>query len=299
MFKIGLIGSDSSHADRFAEIINVKDHPTYLPDTGAAITAIWGAEAERTQQVAQNGQIDTIVQEPSAMLGQVDAVFCVTRHGSTHLELVRPYIEAGVPTFVDKPLTVDSTEAATLLDLAARHKTPLTSFSTVRFATSVQEYVQSLDAIGDIRAAVYSGPATRRNPYGGVAFYAIHCIELMLMLQGTGVQSVEATEGPHITGQDGSRNGNISAFCTWADGATANILFTVDAQYGFRAMHAGKDGFQCRALDISDCYRQGVQQILACLRDGATPVPAAQMLESIQIVHALQRSLDENARIEL
>lgn len=296
MFKIGLIGSDSSHADRFSEIINVKDHPNYLPDTGAAITAIWGEDAERTQQVAQIGQIETIVPEPTALLGQVDAVFCVTRHGGNHLELVRPYIEAGVPTFVDKPLTVDPQEAETLLALAQKHNTLLTSCSTVRFATHVVEYHRSLAEIGDIRAAVYSGPATLRNPYGGVIFYAIHCIELMHMIQGVGVQWVEAAEGPLIKGKD---NGNISAFCTWANGATANLLLTVDAQYGFRTMTAGTEGFRCSTLDNSNGYQEGLKRILAYLRGGEEPVPAEQMLASIQVAHAIQRSLEENTRIAL
>jgi predicted dehydrogenase len=68
MLKIGILGSDNSHADRFSEILNREDHPSYLPNSGAQVVAIWGQEAERTQQVAQNGKIATIVENPEAMI---------------------------------------------------------------------------------------------------------------------------------------------------------------------------------------------------------------------------------------
>ena len=72
MYRIGILGSDNSHADRFSEILNRSDHPAYLPNSGAKVVAIWGQEAERTQQVATNGRIDTIVAAPEEMIGQVD-----------------------------------------------------------------------------------------------------------------------------------------------------------------------------------------------------------------------------------
>ena len=115
MFKIGILGSDNSHADRFSEILNLREHPSYLPDSGAQVVAIWGQEAERTQQVAKNGKIATIVDQPAAMIGQVDAVFCVTRHGGLHKELVLPYIAAGIPVFVDKPLATDPNDARAIV----------------------------------------------------------------------------------------------------------------------------------------------------------------------------------------
>src|SRR5690242_12692111 len=115
MFKIGILGSDNSHADRFSEILNLPEHPSYLPNSGAQVVAIWGQEAERTQQVATNGKIATIVEQPEAMIGQVDAVFCVTRHGGLHRELVLPYIEAGIPVFVDKPLAAQPDDARAIV----------------------------------------------------------------------------------------------------------------------------------------------------------------------------------------
>ncbi len=210
MLKIGILGSDNSHADRFSELLNLPDHPNFFANVDARVVAIWGQDPARTQQVAQQNRIDQIVDDPAAMMEQVDAVICVTRHGGLHFELVRAYLQAHIPTFVDKPLAIDPDDARTIVALAVQSRTPFSSFSTIRFSADTQQFLQMARQLGGVRAGSYSGPATRRNRYGGVLFYAIHSIEMMLMTQGAGVQWVEALEGPAI---DEQGNGNVVATC--------------------------------------------------------------------------------------
>jgi predicted dehydrogenase len=297
MFRIGILGSDNSHADRFSEIINRSDHPAYLPNSGAKVVAIWGQEAERTQQVATNGRIDTVVAAPEEMLGKVDAVFCVTRHGGLHRALVTPYLEAGVPAFIDKPLAVDPADAREIVRIAQAQGVPFSSFSTVRFSASTLAFAAECAALGGVRVGSYTGPATRRNLYGGVIFYAIHSIEMMLMIQGRGVKWVHAQEGPAV---DENGNGNMTVTCAYGDGAVGTLALTVDAKYAFTAHAIGRDGLAYRHLDISDCYHEGVKRILPCLRGEAEPGVAPEaMIEAVQIGAAIERSLDENRRVEL
>ncbi len=297
MLRIGMLGSDNSHADRFSEILNRPDHPAYLPDSGAQIVAIWGQDAARTQQVAENGRIPTIVAEPNDMLGQVDAVFCVTRHGGLHRELVTPYLEAGIPAFIDKPLAVDPADARAIVQTAQDKQVPFSSFSTVRFSRDTQALAQQAATLGGIRAGTYVGPATRRNPYGGIVFYAIHSIEMMLMFQETGVQWVQAQEGSAL---DEQGNGAIAVTCAYADGALGTLLLTVDAKYAFTAQLLGREGTAYSHLDISDCYQEGMKRILPILRGEArSSVTPEAMIEAVQIAAAIERSLDEDRRVHL
>jgi predicted dehydrogenase len=297
MFRIGILGSDNSHADRFSEIINRADHPAYLPNSGAKVVAIWGQEAERTAQVASNGQIEQVVATPEAMLGGVDAVFCVTRHGGLHRELVTPYLEAGIPVFIDKPLAVDPDDARAIVRVAQAKGVPFSSFSTVRFSRSTQNFAEACAKLGGVRVGSYSGPASRRNIYGGTIFYAIHSIEMMLMIQGTGVAWVDAQEGPAV---DEGGNGNISVTCGYAEGALGILALTVDAKYAFTAHAIGREGLAYRALDISDCYHEGMKAILPALRgEQSAGVAPEAMIEAVQIGAAIERSLDENRRVPL
>ena len=297
MYRIGMLGSDNSHADRFSEILNRSDAADYLPDSGAKIVALWGQEPERTQQVATNGLIDTIVDAPEDMLGQVDAILCVTRHAGLHLGLVKPYLEAGIPVFIDKPITTTADDVRAIANLAQKHNVPFTSFSTVRFSKAMQDFAAECATLGGIRFGNYSGPASRRNIYGGVIFYAVHSIEMMLMLQGTGVEWVTAQEGPAL---DDQGNGNISVTCGYGDGALGTLSLTVDAKYAFTAHAIGREGLAYRNLDISDCYYEGMKVILPTLRGekDAGVAPEA-MIEMVQIANAIDRSLDENRRVEI
>jgi len=296
MLKIGILGSDNSHAERFSELLNLPEHPNFLADAHAQVVAIWGQEPARTQQVAQQNRIATVVDDPTAMLDLVDAVICVTRHGGLHLDLVRPYLQAHIPTFVDKPLAIDPDDARTIVALAAQNRTPFTSFSTVRFSADTQHFWQQACTLGGVRVGSYSGPATRRNPYGGVLFYAIHSIEMMLMTQGVGVQWVQAVEGAAV---DAAGNGAMIATCAWKDGMMATIDLTVDAAYAFRATALGRNGVHAATLNIADCYREGMKQILAVLRGAPSPVLPTEMIEAIQIGAAIELSLQEERRVFL
>lgn len=296
MVRIGILGSESSHAERFSELLNLPAHPHFLSNTEARIVALWGQETARTQQVADQNRIETIVDDPTAMLDLVDAVICVTRHGGLHLDLVRPYLKAGIPTFVDKPLALDPDDARTIVALAAQNRTPFTSFSSVRFCAATQQFLQRTHQLGGVRCGNYSGPASRRNPDGGILFSGIHSIELMLMTQGVGVQWVQALEGPAV---DAAGNGTLVALCAWRDGMVATLELTVDAGYTFRATALGRAGVHSATLDLHDCYMAGMAQILAVLQGGVTPVPPTAMIEAIQVGAAIELSLVEARRVYL
>lgn len=60
MLRIGILGSDNSHAERFSEVLNLPEHPNFLADADAQVVAILGQEPNRTQQVVQQNRIPTI-----------------------------------------------------------------------------------------------------------------------------------------------------------------------------------------------------------------------------------------------
>jgi predicted dehydrogenase len=234
----------------------------------------------------------------------VDAVFCVTRHGGLHRELVVPYLEAGIPVFIDKPLAVDPDDARAIVAVAQAKGVPFISFSTVRLSKAAQKFAAECTNLGGVRVASYTGPASRRNPYGGIIFYAIHSIEMMLANQGTGVIWVDAQEGEPVDAQgDALGNGNISVTCGYADGSLGILALTVDATYAFTAHAIGREGLAYCAINHSDInpgYHEGIKVILAALRgEKDAGVPPEAMIEAVQIAAAIERSLDENRRVPL
>src|SRR4051795_4375729 len=139
MIRIGIVGSDSSHALAFAQLANVER--AFGDD--ARVIAICGADEQHTRDVAEQGRIAEILDGPDAFVGKVDAVMIVYRHGDLHAPNALPLIEAGLPLFVDKPFAIALTDAQRMLDAAAQHGTLLTSFSTLRFGPDTEALVRA------------------------------------------------------------------------------------------------------------------------------------------------------------
>ena len=72
-------------------------------------------EREETENVARAALIENVVDRPEDMIGEVDAVICATDVGDEHVERCRPFIEAGLPMFIDKPLVNKEEDLRTFL----------------------------------------------------------------------------------------------------------------------------------------------------------------------------------------
>lgn len=91
MLKIGILGSDNSHALHFSQAVNIEKDGQYLfPD--ARVTHIYGHDVQITKDVAEEGKIDNIVSDYKDMIGKVDAVMVVFRDGKYHYQYALPLL---------------------------------------------------------------------------------------------------------------------------------------------------------------------------------------------------------------
>lgn len=288
MFRIGIVGSDNSHAERFPELTNLPDQPADKHVDGAQVVALFGLDPVRTEQVATKTRIPKIVSDPKEMLGMVDAVMVVFRHGGLHRQYAEPFIKAGIPTFIDKPLAASPADAEAIVELAQRTGTPITSFSTLRYATGVPEFVKGMAEIAPVRTAIVTSPADRGSEYGGLVFYAIHASELLLEMIGPGIEEVQAAQyGQNVMAVMGHKSGILCALNLIASG------------YGFDMMAYGDKGRRKIEVDASTCYREGFKVFLEMLRTGKPPLPYDEMVESVRIIDAVERSLQAGKAVRL
>lgn len=198
MFKIGIIGSDNTHADAFAKLVNLPDEKTgeYLfPDF--KITSIFGLDKKRTEEVAANGRIECIVEKPEELMGKVDAVMVVFRHGDLHLKYALPFIEAGIPTWIDKPFTIKEEDTRTLFEAAKKHNALMTGGSSLKYVHDIlmaKSAVENGNRIGKLMTAVINFPASIDSEYGGLHFYGAHLAEMTMKVFGYDAKSVIASE---------------------------------------------------------------------------------------------------------
>ncbi|MFI6393504.1 Gfo/Idh/MocA family oxidoreductase [Nonomuraea sp. NPDC050547] len=173
--RLGLIGLDNTHADHAIRHLNTE---RALGDV--RIVALCGGTAERTAQLSGQGGVEFGVDRPEDLIGRIDAAIVMDRDGDLHRPHAEPLLKAGVPVFVDKPLAGSSADAEAILAAARTGGVPVTSSSALRWA--VEAMRDRLEALGPIRSVVATGPVQRESPYGGVAFYGVHVVEMALHL---------------------------------------------------------------------------------------------------------------------
>lgn len=110
----------------------LKQPPGTLGIPGAKITR-WTDDPADAVQVAAVAHIPNIAKRAEDVIGEVDAVLVATDKGFEHVERARPFIQAGVPVFIDKPLCDNRLDLAQFSKWVAEGK-PLISSSAMRFA---------------------------------------------------------------------------------------------------------------------------------------------------------------------
>ncbi len=278
VLRLGIVGSDNSHAVHFSQRCNLPDHPQRVE--GARVVAICGKDPKRTREVAEQGRIDAIVDSPADMIGKIDAGLVVYRHGGLHLENARPLLEAGMPVFVDKPLACSVADAEAILEIAARKNVPVTSFSTVRLAQSTKRFIaDTLPKCGRSFSAVFTGPCDPKSEYGGIFFYGIHSVEMMFEFLGYDIADVSARRiGDHTI-----------ATVRYADG-TIGIQNMLCGAKGFCASIHGKGGNFYFPYDDSTAYSDGLRTIIEMFRTGKRPYTDEQLLAPPRLLEAVEKS---------
>jgi predicted dehydrogenase len=250
MYRIGIIGSENSHAMAFSKIFNTEN--TY-PDM--RVVAVGGDWPEESEKVKAECRVGFVAEKPSDMLGNVDAVMVTARHGGWHAEFARPFIEAGIPTFIDKPFTVDPYEAVNLAKLARDKKVPLVGGSSTKDVYDVLT-LQNLVKTGGCLGGTVNAPLNMENPYGGFFFYSSHLAEIMLTVFGYGPESVDAHEA----------GGSVTATAHYDEFDVTNHFVNGTGYYS--AAVFTKTRPVLREIDISMCYRHECEAFARMLRTG-------------------------------
>jgi predicted dehydrogenase len=284
LIRFGLVGVNTSHASVFAGIFNGSAE-TGPALEGGRVVAVWGDAKADAEELAAKHNIVKIVDDPAAMIGEIDAVLVVddTGGGATHARLARPFIEAGLPTFIDKPMTLEIGGAIALFDLAERYGAPLMSSSALRFAAEVAELKDRLPEVGQLSSLVSVGP-------GDWYYYGVHAVELYQTILGTGAQWVQCHALDRrdivVVGYDG--------------GATAVVETLRDARYVFHLVVYGATGWaQCEVTDHQAFYRNLMVAVLKMAQTGEAPVSRAQTLDVLGVLHAGLRSAETGQRAYL
>ena len=227
-----------------------------------------------------------LVEKPEEMIGKVDAMLIEAVDGTVHLERARPFLEAGLPCFIDKPFTCSVADGRKLIALAAKKNVPIFSSSSLRYAPEVVAFTQDKTAGKLIGCTVYSpaslSPVAGRND--GLFHYGIHGVEVLYTLMGPGCQRVTCV---HERGTDVVTG-------TWKDGRVATLRGIRDgaAAYGFTAF--SEKGVKSVTIKTDVIYRELCKKIVETFERKASVLDPAITLEIVAFMAAANASGDNH-----
>lgn len=270
-----------------------------FPDT--RITCVYDADPTAQEMYCEAFPGVKIVKTLEEMMPQVDAIFMgdASGYGEDHYDLVAPGLEAGKPTFCDKPIggTVEGTRK--ILKLAQDRKTPLMSSSLYRHQWGTEQALRYRDTkeFGERTFAMCSQAGGHNTDRWLV--YGQHPTWMIMTLCGPGTKAVNMIEYKdmcHVT-------------LTYEDRAPAEIWCgrpDMTHRYCHTQIHfeKQKDGFYEWTPAIDGEYWLGHHYQMVQLqnafvgmcRTGLEPVPHREILEVTAIVHAALKSRDEKSR---
>ncbi len=241
----------------------------------ARVTHVWAADSSAAEYVARTCRIPQVVRRYEEMLGEVDAVILPHDDGALHLEMARPFLRAGLPVFIDKPLADTVEDARALVKMAGRDGL-LMSCSALRYSAEVEALRRALPQIGDVHVA------------HGVSWrswmkYGVHLVEAIYAVLGRGIVEV----------QNMGAGGEAVVHCKYANGPHV-VLHVFEhlsplIQVGF----FGTRGY--RVVDAADwfaMFRNTLAHFVAMIKQRQRPIPLEETLEITSVMIAGQRSLE-------
>ncbi len=292
VFRIGMIGLDTSHVIAFTKLLNdpAKGYGCKViagyPGGSADIEASAGRVQKFTAQLRDDFGVE-IVDSIEELCRKVDGVLLESVDGRPHLAQVRPVLAAKKPVFIDKPMAGSLADVLEIFRLAKEAGVPCWSSSSLRFGPGTIG-MRDNDEVGKVLGCDVFSPCSLEEHHPDLYWYGVHGVEMLFTIMGTGCQSVQRAQTKDYELVVG----------VWKDGRIGT----------FRGLRAGKSDYGSLVYGSKGIVRGGgyegyghlVDEIVKFFKTGAVPVPPEETIEIFAFMTAADESKAKNgAGVEL
>ena len=285
MIRIGAVGAENSHTVAIAKILN-----TQKKIRDCRVVCVWGETSNFAKDAAERGEIPEIVKTPEDMIGKVDAAFVDHRHAKDHLPAAKALLEAKIPLFIDKPFCYRVKEGKAFLARAHELGVPICSFSTLPKQASFAQLQKDAKKLGRILSVITTGPCDIKSKYGGVGFYGIHQMDMLVRLLDNDVT--------HGVVNIGKKNHTATLFS--GSGAISTMNLISEGRPAFHVSIIGEKGrIDQEIVRDESPYLTGVKTFCRLFRTGKTDETDATMLTPVAVLEALEKSIAQKKRVKV
>jgi len=284
MVKLGILDFDTSHVVEFTKRLNHKDIAEEQWVDGAEVVIGCAGESKiKPEVIADNVKAMKnlgvpLVDKPEDMIDKVEGMLIESQEGGVHFERAKPFLEAGIPCFVDKPFACSTDDAKKMVELAAKKKVPIFSSSSLRYCPELVKFMEGDH--GKIVGALAYGPAHLHDRNPGFFHYGIHAVEILYTLMGGDCERVTCTHEKDtdvVTGQ-------------WKDARLGTV----------RGIRSGKSDYgvvvftekEIAKIDMpaTFIYRELLKKIVEMFDKKKAPLDAEETIEIVSFIEAAYKS---------
>ena len=168
-----------------------------IRSTGMLLTHVWCLKPEMRQRVAEQFSGVQVVDDPTDMLEHIEGFFLDDINAiSVYPQLVRPFLQAGIPTYVNRPFATSLSKGQEMVDLAKTTGTPLLSSSTWEFTESVGDLRAKAADLPDIKGYVAHNSMSDYYTHGLHGVWYIHAVLRDEIRNGRGRMTAAAYHTP-------------------------------------------------------------------------------------------------------
>jgi predicted dehydrogenase len=282
VFRIGIIGLDTSHVTAFTKLINnpaknsgckvVAGFPGGSPDIPSSANRV----DKFTEELREKYGVE-IVDSIEELCQKVDGVLLESVDGRPHLKQAKPVIAAKKPLFIDKPMAGNLSDVLEIFRLAEENNVPCWSSSSLRYSPGIVE-MKKTNSVGDILGCDAYSPCSLEEHHPDLYWYGVHGVEILFAVMGTGCQSVRRVQTPDYEFVVG----------LWEGGRIGT----------YRGLRKGRHDYGATVFGSKSIIQAGryggyeplVDEIIKFFKTGKVPVPKEETIEIFAFMSAADES---------
>jgi len=176
LIHVGFLGCDpSGHLSIWGPLINPTEGWTRR--TGMVISHCWDIDKADEERFAATYGCER-VKDYTDMIGKVDGIIIPsfdTAYG-VNKHLVKPYLESGIPTFINRPFAFNMADAEAIIDLSKKTGTPIMCGSAYEFCKEVLIIKRAVERCAPLYGAAVTSDSSDFPSHGIHPLYWVHKI---------------------------------------------------------------------------------------------------------------------------
>ena len=278
MKRIAILGCENSHAATFLDFIYNTDRYSDVEVVG-----VYSNEPAASKNLQEKFGVN-ILENYTDALGKIDGLIITARHGDLHYEYAKPYLDSGIPMFIDKPLTISPSDAVDFMGELKSRGTRVSGGSSLKhdFGVKTLKREREENTDGATLGGFVRAPLDAASVYGGFYFYAPHLVEVVSEIFGRYPVSVKARVHGDVTNVDF----NYESYTVHGMFVEHNYVY-----YACRFSEKTVKGMNLESTPEHNWFESEFAEYYSLLKGGEPTVSYEDLFSSVYVMNAIEKSL--------